>query len=289
MMKVTVVAQQDDHEFSVYAGGGLSSLHYKLTEGKGGGGGGGDFGLGYTYTHSIEKVTGTGKVYRQQWGVFTGLGFGVYNGKAKLNDVQTVTTGLTDGEKEYDRFDMYSTLSGYTEHQNTVYLHIPVMAKFQIDQYYVMGGFKMGIPLNGKYQTRNATLTNRAYYRDLNNWAETQEFVGLGKYNLKRSNGDLDMSMFVALSLEGGIKWELGDNFSLYTGLYFDIGLNNVAKSGYQPFMDYRPGSQSHPENFSLTTNSALTSYTDDSQLAPFTNKVNMMAVGVKVRLAYLK
>jgi len=86
------------------------------------------------------------------------------------------------------------------------------------------------------------------------------------------------------LALEAGMKWNIADNLSLYTGAFFDYGLNNVVKGGKQAFINY---TAKDAENF--TTNSVLSSYTDNSKSSTFTNKANMMAVGIKVRLALVR
>ena len=158
-MSSLYVAAQGIHEYSVYASGGFSALRYQLSLGERSGGGGGDFGLGYTYFRTKERVTGTGKIFQEYWGIHTGLGFGLYNAKASVDNQETIQKGLRDNDGPGDLFDLYTTLSGYKETQRTVFLNIPVMAQFHLDQYYVMGGFKFGIPLSGKYTSKNATLT----------------------------------------------------------------------------------------------------------------------------------
>ena len=287
-MQVTVVFAQS-HEFSVYGGGGLSALHYKLSTGDASGGFGGDFGLGYTFSPSKSQIIETGTLSRRKWGIFAGIGLGLYNAQAKLNNVQTVTSGLSDGELHYDRFDLRTTFTGYNEKQNAMLLNIPVMWHFQMAQFYVMAGVKAGIPLNGKYQSKDATLTNKAYYPDLGNEIDAPEFRGYGTFRGKNSDGVIDLGLSVALSLEAGINRRIGGNIHLYAGVYVDYGLNNVVKSSHQPFVNY---TGDNPANF--TTNSVLSSYSDynnynNKASITFTDKANIMAVGIKVRLAYVK
>ena len=104
------------HEFSAYAGLGLSSLRYQMTQGDRSGGFGGDFGVGYTWYRTNVRVTGTGKVFNERWGIFTGLGLGLYGAKTKLNDEKKETKDLVDSER--DKFDLTTTLTGYRKLKN---------------------------------------------------------------------------------------------------------------------------------------------------------------------------
>jgi len=264
------------HEFSAYAGLGLSSLRYQMTQGDRSGGFGGDFGVGYTWYRTNVRVTGTGKVFNERWGIFTGLGLGLYGAKAKLNDEKKEIKDLVDSER--DKFDLTTTLTGYRETQKSMYLNIPVMAQFQLERYYVLGGFKFGIPLGGKYKSKDATITNIAYYPDYENYLYGPKTQGLGKFEHQDSDGKLKYGVVMMLSLEGGVNWRINRNFSLYSGVYFDVGLNNVAKNQQKQFVEFDYQTANNPSRF--TTNSAMSAFTD---------KVNIMAVGVKARLAYVK
>ena len=219
------------------------------------------------------------------WGIHVGMGLGIYNATAKLNNVETITANLRDNEN--DRFDLHSKLSGYNETQTAMFLTIPVMGQYNIDQFYVMGGIKTGIPLNGKYKSKDATLTNRAYYPAWDNWAETQEFRGYGVFRGKSFDGDLDLGVSFMLALEAGMNWNLGGNLVLYSGAYFDYGLNDISKGDKQRFINSEIFATSDASNF--TANSVLASYSDGSKSTAFTDKVNTMAVGIKLRLAFRK
>ena len=288
IFQIQVISAQFIHEFSVDAGLGLSTLSYKLSQGSRSGNFGGDFGVGYTFFSARERVTGTERIYREQWGIHTGLGISLYNASANLDKMETVARGLTDGDsyvsEEYTKFDLRTTLNSYRETQKTVYLNIPVMALFQIEQIYAMGGIKFGIPVSGKYSSKNATLTNEGYYPELDNSVDDLEFAGYGTFKGKDFDGSLDPVVAVILALELGYKWRIVDNLSIYTGFYFDYGLNNVIKSDPKSFVNY---TNKHPKDF--TTNSVLSSYTDNKKSLTFTDKTKVMAVGIKLRFALEK
>ena len=281
-MSSQYISAQFSHEFSIYGGGGFSTLSYQLSHGDKSGGAGGEFGLGYTLFNFKERVSETGKILRQTWGIHTGLGLGMYNAQAELNDVKTVTEKLDDGEVTYSEFDLHTTLSKYKEIQKAVYLNIPVMANFQFEQIYFLGGFKFGVPIGGTYKSKDASLSNIAYYPGLDVELDSQEFVGYGVFRNNNSDGKIEQKVTIMLALETGWNWYINRNFSLYTGIYLDYGLNNVSKSSKDTFIKYDLGKD-------FSTNSVLTSYQDGKELSAFTEKVRVMAVGVKVRLAYVK
>ncbi|MCL2289285.1 MAG: outer membrane beta-barrel protein [Bacteroidetes bacterium] len=251
---------QTSHQFSINGGGGLSTFDYKLheAEGKLSYGFGGDFGVGYTLLF-IDMV-----------GIHVGAGLGIYNAKAKLVDgVTIITPGLTDSKG--NRFDLHSKLSNYTETQNAMVLNIPIMAQFQILKFYALGGIKIGIPLNVKYYASDVTITNTGYYPNYDNRITSQEFADFGTFTNRYSEGKLKLGVSTMLSLEAGLRFGKRTSFSI--GAYFDYGLNNILKDNNQPFISY---TNSNPAEF--TTNSVLPSLTE---------KINFMAAGLKVRLAF--
>jgi hypothetical protein len=257
---------QTTHEFSINGGGGLSTLNYTLSSGEKTLGFGGEFGLGYTC------------VFVKTVGIHVGANIALYNSDVTLDDVQIVTENLIDNEG--DHFNLHTTLNTYKESQNAMFLNIPVMIQLQTKlrhKFYVMGGVKIGIPLSCKYKVSDATITNEAYYPDYNNWLTDQTFAGYGRFENVNAKGDYEYSISTTLALETGIKWKIGKIPALYTGVYFDYGLNNITQESDQPFVNYTY-TNSEPAEF--TTNSALPAAAD---------KINVMAVGIKMRMALMK
>jgi hypothetical protein len=255
------LAQKVSHEFLISSGGGLSTLNYKLPTGKKNIGFGGEAGLGYTC------------LFTKMVGIHFGADIAFYNSNANLNGVKIITNNLVDNEG--DGFNMHTTLGNYKESQSAMFVNIPVMFQFQAGKthkFYAMAGAKVGIPISGKYKVSGGTLTNEAYYPEYDNWLTNQEFAGYGTFSNRNSTGKLKLGISAAISVELGGKWRLGDKIALYTGAFFDYGLNNIAKKENQSFINYAAS-----EQVSFTTNSALPS---------LTSKMNIMAVGIKVRLA---
>ena len=254
------------HEFSVYSGGGLSALNYGVTVGKQKNGFGGQFGLGYHY------------FFAPQWGALTGIEFSMYN--ARFNSDNMSTRSIARDTDENVDFEFRSALSGYKEKQGATLLQIPFMGQYQTTgerRFYAAAGFKLGIPLGGKYSSTIANIKNSGYYAEPEDYEyDTQEFRGFGSFANRTGKGDMSLKAAFFLSLETGMKLTLSEKLSLYAGAYFDYGLNNIRKTETLPLVEYN---NHHPPSF--TTNSVLST--------TFTNKINMMAVGIKVRLALVK
>ena len=275
---IVEIFAQHDHEFSVYGGGGLSSLIYKTTIGDPKLGLGGHFGLGYQF------------FFTPNWGVGTGVEIACYNARFKMNnlDIRYMTT---DGDG--DRFEFRSLVNSYKEKQRATMLQIPLMLQFQTNkpdskrQFFVAAGGKAGFPMKGKF-SNDASFKNAGYYEYENSLYDTQEFMGFGNFPNRKEKGGLDFKTAFLLSAEAGIKWKLNDKWSLYTGLYLDYGLNNIKEATTSlPFhVEYN---RNDPPEFS--TGSIFQSQYAQSGGAPqsFTEKITPIAAGIKLRLTFGK
>ena len=74
------------------------------------------------------------------------------------------------------------------------------------------------------------------------------------------------------LALEAGIKWRTNYNRSLYTGIYFDYGLNIAVNENRTPFHNYVAIEQLTP-----------------FPILEFPEKVHIISVGIKLRLALFR
>jgi len=275
------MSAQSKHELSVYGGGGLSTLNYKVTIGEQKSGLGGQIGLGYHFFFSPK------------WGIGTGVELASYNAKFNADALYSryMTTDI-DG----DAFEFHSTANGYKETQRAMMLQIPLMLQFQTDgkqQFYAAAGGKVGIPLNGKYST-TASFSNAGYYPYENSLYDTQEFVGFGNFPNKKAEGDLNFKTAFFVSAEAGVKWRLSDGLSLYTGAYMDYGLNTQSIASQPSLVEYN---KANPPEFivnSILTTDFPFSPSASSHLATalyqrlcYTDKIRPMAAGIKLRLAF--
>jgi hypothetical protein len=217
-------------------------------------------------------------------GFHVGLGINVSHVGVNVDSLKSFTPDLIDSNDR--RFNLYSILSDYNETHRMACLSIPLMIQFQIMKnqnqmwdkrsnlnygFYSMIGVKLNVLISNTYDSEVEALYNKAYYLDLENWAATQRFAGLGRF--KGNKGKRKMGYVHAMfAFEAGVKWRIASNMFLYTGAYLDCGLNDPAKDNRTSASDYI--------------------FPDDLQefkLLTFANRTNLMTVGVKVRLAFFR
>lgn len=271
--------QQSRHELSVTGGGGLSSLKFDVDKGDHSQKIGGLLGVGYSY------------FINDNFSLNTGLEVTLYNSEATLNTL-TDTYRAVDTEGD---FLFNTSVSDYKEKQRSAFLNIPVIVQYQYPvmdehKFYVAAGGKVGIPLSGSYKTSGASFATSGTFDKLGGSPTFSDVPGLGFYKFtgREVDEDIDYKVAIMLSLETGMKWKVGSSMSLYTGVYFDYGLNDIRKGDKdQKFLVYQsPDNGVKAENFQQ--NSMLQSqYTENNVTRSMTDKVIPMALGVKVRLAF--
>jgi len=272
LLLCTTLSAQTEHEFSIYGGAGISTLNYSVTVGEQKMGFGGQLGLGYTYFFSPNL------------GLRSGLELALYNSKFNLKELSTTNEAV---DLYGDMFIYRSKISDLEEKQRGILFQIPVMLQFQGNgnhKFYGAVGAKLGLPIGKSYSNTGGAIYNTGFYGHENYEYDEQEFVGFGHFKGRGSDGSLDLKMAFLLSAEAGMKWQLS-GMSLYTGIYFDYGLNNIADDKTAPLIEYnRP----NPRNF--TMNSIIHAQYSDASATKghsFTDKVKPMAIGIKLRLAF--
>ena len=269
----SIHAQIAPHEFTVFAGGGFATNFFQpSSEHISSIGFSSDFGLGFTGFVS------------QQLGFQIGAGFGLFNVKTKLSTFTLPWKTLGRDENGLER-ELNTNLSGYSEIHKTLYLCIPALVQFQTKMrqswdwtrsqktgFYAMGGVKVLFLVSNRYEASIAQLQNSAYYPSLKNWAATQEFAGLGFFDINSITKEkLDFGVMALVTLEMGMKWRLNKTTFLYAGAYYDCGLNDPTKNVRQSRDQYTNHKQ----------------LIDNIPMLKLGDKVNYMAAGVKFRIAF--
>ena len=269
-----VSAQKQQNELSIYSGGGLATFCFQpLIKNASSMGYGGDAGVGFTGFISPH------------WGIYIGAGAGIFNVKNNINNFIFITPKQEDCEGYL--YDLYTTLNGYKETHKAIFLSIPLMLQFQTKMghslnwrknkrvgYYAMAGAKALFLFSNNYTSEITSLYNTAYYPEFDNWINSLPILGLGPFDGHNTSGKLKFGILAMVTFETGAKWRIGKNLFLYTGIYFDYGLNDPNKK-----------KRKVPESFTW----ALPEEFENFTLLKFTNRINLMTVGLKLRLALMQ
>lgn len=275
-----ITAQEyQKHEFSVGAFGGLMSLEHKLTVGKSSSSFSAGIGFGYTY------------FFKENMGLATGVDLTFYNQKIELDEFLGNHQAF-DIDRQID-FDFRYTLKDYAENQNAFYLNIPIMLHYQFGtskkvKFYAAGGFKVGLPINGKYKSESGDLKTAGYFPHNGDLIDDIPFRGFGEFDVKQNEDKLNYKVSFNLAFEGGAKWKLPKDMALYTGLFIDYGLNDIRKEVGGETKSVVQYNQLNPEDHIYNGLSASKTNTSDGQ-SSIISKVNTLSYGLKVRLAFGK
>ena len=260
----TLAIAQSKQEVSVYLGAGLSSLKYDIDQsGETSSKFGPLFGIGYTYKLNPE------------WGIVSGLEMAIY----KTDATSDALKGQYTTQDNYGNdFEWRQTFHNFEEDQKGTYLNIPIMVQYtpaSLNKFYANLGFKIGIPLSGKYDASYTKLVTSGYYPETDAEYTDIDFRGFGEFGGSSSKEDIDLKVAFILSAECGMKWNLSNSMNLYTGGYVDYGLNNIIKGNKDN--EIIPYDQDNPTN--LKYNGLVNSNLID-KVVPF-------AFGLKVRLGF--
>jgi hypothetical protein len=111
-------AQKPKNELSICGGGGFYAFcPQPLVKGYSSKGFGGDAGMGYT------------TFFSPNWGLHTGLEFGFFNVKNKVNHLSLISPEQEDCEGYH--YDLHTTLKDYYENHKSFFLSIPLMLQYQ--------------------------------------------------------------------------------------------------------------------------------------------------------------
>jgi hypothetical protein len=278
---ITTAAAQEEgakaqkHELSIYGLGGLSSLSYTLSNsGSRSGGMGGGAGLSYTFNINPSL------------GMVVGVEMSTYSSEASYSSVpETYKTGTGDNELRFS----YS-LNNYKETQNVTLFSIPIMAQYSLPvnsggtiRFYASGGFKLGFPISAKADIAPCTANTSGEFAYENVKYEELLQHGLGNnISLPAIKTAFDLGFSAALALETGVRFDLTDKIGLYTGVYFDYGLNSIQTVNDKHPLEYDLRHLSEPDKVNerpFLYHSILNT--------GFVDKVNLLSIGLKLRIGF--
>ncbi|MDR2026196.1 MAG: hypothetical protein LBQ01_01390, partial [Prevotellaceae bacterium] len=209
-------------------------------------------------------------------GITAGVEMSTYTAEASFGSIS----------KEYeegtgrDRLKFLYSLKDFRETQNVTVFSVPVTARYSLPLghgstgFYASGGFKFGFPVTAKADISPGTaMTSGYYYHEGVGYVNLPQHGFLNNVKLPDVSADTDLGFSAALTLETGLRFTLTGKIDLYTGLYFDYGLNSIQRTDSRHLLEYDASNES-AFRYSSVLNTALT------------DKINLLNVGLKVRIS---
>jgi hypothetical protein len=247
------------------------------------------YGLGLGYTYSLDE----------NWDINAGVEMLFVGAQAAAQHLSGDFKATVTEKPTYMPVDLMlnSNYTDYKEHQYATYLNIPVMWQWHTNglieymdfmeymdfieymDFYAQVGVKTGLALGGSYNiTANELITSG----DIPAWSVTlldNPNHNFGTQTDINQIGSLSFELNFAIVTEVGVKWTLADRWLLYTGLYVDYGLLNIAPKKSVALVNMPLDSKSN-----LTYNSILNATTNGAHYA---DRVNLLTIGIKIKIAY--
>ncbi|NML23707.1 OmpA family protein [Pseudoflavitalea sp. G-6-1-2] len=259
------ITNANAQEFGVELNGGLQGMQHSPKNASNKLQPGGGIGLNYTFH------------FGKRWGLFTGITAGSYLSKSTLNNGTVLTSNEVD--EEGSAFEYRIKANNYEEKQSFLAAGIPIMAQYHTTgktQWYLNAGTKILFPFNGKTKGSADQLALTGYYPDFNVEFTDLPQHGFGTINNWKNDAKLDLKPTATISAATGVSFMLSETMRLYTGVYFDYGVNDMRKN--------------KDEGASLVTYSSTgVEKAEVKGMLPASSNAHLLAYGVQVRLGFTK
>jgi hypothetical protein len=251
---------------------------------------GGGAGAAYTY------------YFNQWWAISAGIEAGTYGASVSTSILNSGKhEGHTDGIRP-PQMILNADYEQYSEKQNAVYGHIPIMAQLLIPggdtyEYYLSAGVKVGMAMSSSFQMTFDKVKIWAWLPYSAQRIEDVPALGYatrenvaGMYDM---SGKLPLGINLAGAAEAGIRWIFEDGAALYTGIYLDYGILNVQRSSDAALVM----STQQPQIFNYRSILEAQYQWQEAFPAPdkpppvssqrYVNRVHPTGIGIKVKLAF--
>lgn len=273
--------QAQDHEVSIYIGGGLATLNADMTPV-----------FDISNTHKAGGTAGIGYVYNfsSLFALQTGVEATIYQSNYTLDEVDgNYIVNIPSGEK----VKLEYILNGYHEKAKATYISIPIMARFKLPvggkfNWSTAAGIKLGVAVNSKYENSYARLHTSGVVVEGGKLVDVEPLVnlpgyGFGTYNDGKDDGTLKLRMACMLAAETGISYQINKRYSVYTGVYGDYAINDAHKNKNRPFVEYNTAKPSEP-----VVNGMLNAINKRNlEAISLAKSMKPLAWGMKVQLTY--
>ncbi|MDL2315216.1 outer membrane beta-barrel protein [Bacteroidales bacterium OttesenSCG-928-C19] len=264
--------QKNRHEVNFSLGTGVSSLIRDSELGTSSFKWSNNLGINYTFFFSSKL------------GIGTGAEIALYKTQISGNNFETQYLISTPPELK-GNFYLNTLFDNYTESLTTTFINIPLLITFQApvlyeNLFYVTAGVKACVPFLTKYETTYKSVKTMGYSDYTQQIYEEIPNHGFDTYKDIKTSGELDLNLSFIATAETGMKWILSDKWNLYTGLWFDYGLNDIRNNNKK--IETIVYNENNPSKYSY--NSLFSSQQNGEYLI---EKASLTSFGFRIRLAF--
>jgi hypothetical protein len=156
---------------------------------------------------------------------------------------QTKTNGFKEEnpatiDSEGDSLIFRYTIDKYTEKMYGRILQVPILFKYSNDLLYMAAGLKIGMVQNTSIDISYKGLKTEAYYPQYDLTLTAPQYQGFGTQRDSSLKTKISSEKLFMLTLEGGMKFWLSDNFALLAGVFADYSINKGFNRNLPPIID---------------------------------------------------
>jgi hypothetical protein len=217
----TVMAQNTNTFFSVFAGGGIHHLFKNSSN------------ISQNILPDVTIGTGVTHFLSPKWGLSSGLSVDLSQSDLILNTM----VESPDIDLEGDSYLRRVYYSAWKERQRIYHLSIPFGVTYRLNpgntwEWLVSTGGKLSLPLTARYKVQQGSLETKGYYNQWN--IELEDMPQHDFYTVtEHFEGNIQSNPQWSLFAEVGTLHRFNTVFGVYAGAYVSYGLNNMYKHSY--------------------------------------------------------
>jgi hypothetical protein len=156
--------------------------------------------------------------------------------QTKTDEFKEENPATTDSEG--DSLIFRYTVDKYTEKMYGRILQIPILFKYSDSLLYMAAGIKIGIVQNTSVDISYKGLETEAYYPQYDLTLTAPQYQGFGAQGDSSIKTKISSANLLMLTLEGGMKFWLSNNFALLAGVFADYSINKGFNRNLPPVID---------------------------------------------------
>lgn len=198
---------------------------------------GNDNGARAVVGNGLNIGIGYGQYLSKNFSIHIEPNYAQYHTQSRVNSFKG---NLSTVDRDNDAFILKYQGQNLKEKVTVKQLNIPLMLQYETAgesvRFFVKSGVSYGLQLEDAVsRTKMTSLRTSGYYTEYDVELFEPSFVGFGEFKGVAEKNEVELKNRWAYVAEIGVKQLLSDESSLYIGMYFDIGLNNLAKDVEQP------------------------------------------------------